>query len=99
MGLLISDKIRTVKYSDYSLNKHFFMRIEKDGRAYADYLDCKHRRNPITDEHMLRAVLPKLKDFIEKQIKDNPKVEEEKKNIAIKELTVIFENIYKANFS
>ena len=94
---LISKKIRQIKYNVYGFEKYCYIRIEPNARLYDGYEDCKAEVNPITDKNMLSKMLPKIKDHIKNDINSRELIDEEKKNMAIDELNVIFENIIKTN--
>jgi hypothetical protein len=94
MGLLIKNTIRQLTLPN---NEYWYMRFELGGYIYPTYTDCRDKTNPITDKDKMRMVLPKAIEYIEKQIVANENATEEKKNLAIKELHVIFENIKKTN--
>jgi hypothetical protein len=90
---LISNKIRQVKYARYGKTEFFYIRIERGSKAYRTYTDCRDKINPIGNEENLEKLFLKLKDFLQEQMEANEEQPKDKKDLAIFQLGVIFENI------
>jgi hypothetical protein len=94
---LISNVIRQVKYRKHGLYSYFYIRVQDGARMYKSYEDCVNEENPITNQEDVSKLLFKFKDYMEASIVDNKMVVEEEKKVALIELSVIFENIFKTN--
>jgi len=94
---LISKKIRQIKYIKHGVEKYCYIRIEPNAKLYNTYEDCKAEINSIEDKVILAKLLPKIKEYIEKDINSKEGIDELKKMFAVKELIVIFENIIQIN--
>jgi len=97
MGLLISDKIRQITVRKGRNLIYIYMRLNHTARLYTSYVDCKEETNPITDYELLKEIVPMLEKFVAAEIAANKDVEINKKNVALKELSVIFDNIKNEN--
>ena len=97
MAGLISNSIKQVKYRKHGLYSYFYIRVQEGARMYKSYEDCVNEENPITNQEDVSKLLFKFKDYMEASIVDNKMVEEEEKKVALIELSVIFENIFKTN--
>jgi hypothetical protein len=97
MGLLISDKIRQIKVRKPNGYIYLYMRLNHTAKVYASYVDCVGEINPVNDYEMLKSIIPKLEEFVAAEIQANRDVEINKKNVALKELSVIFDNIKNEN--
>lgn len=97
MAGLISNVIRQVKYRKHGLYSYFYIRVQDGARMYKSYEDCVNEENPITNQEDVSKLLFKFKDYMEASIVDNKMVVEEEKKVALIELSVIFENIFKTN--
>jgi hypothetical protein len=94
---LISNSIKQVRYRKHGLYSYFYIRLQKGARMYKSYEDCVNEENPITNQEDVSKLLFKFKDYMEASIVDNKMVVEEEKKVALIELSVIFENIFKTN--
>jgi len=94
---LISNSIKQVKYRKHGLYSYFYIRVQEGARMYKSYEDCVNEENPITNQEDVSKLLFKFKDYMEASIVDNKMVQEEEKKVALIELSVIFENIFKTN--
>jgi hypothetical protein len=94
---LISNSIKQVKYRKHGLYSYFYIRLQEGARMYKSYEDCVNEENPITNQEDVSKLLFKFKDYMEASIVDNKMVVEEEKKVALIELSVIFENIFKTN--
>jgi hypothetical protein len=94
---LISNSIKQVKYRKQGLYSYFYIRVQEGARMYKSYEDCVNEENPITNQEDVSKLLFKFKDYMEASIVDNKMVQEEEKKVALIELSVIFENIFKTN--
>jgi hypothetical protein len=94
---LISNRIKQVKYRKHGLYGYFYIRVQEGARMYKSYEDCVNEENPITNQQDISSLLLKFKDYMEAYIVDNKMVVEEEKKIALIELSIIFENIFKTN--
>lgn len=97
MAGLISNSIKQVKYRKQGLYSYFYIRVQEGARMYKSYEDCVNEENPITNQEDVSKLLFKFKDYMEASIVDNKMVQEEEKKVALIELSVIFENIFKTN--
>lgn len=97
MAGLISNSIKQVKYRKHGLYSYFYIRVQEGARMYKSYEDCVNEENPITNQEDVSKLLFKFKDYMEASIVDNKMVQEEEKKVALIELSVIFENIFKTN--
>lgn len=61
---------------------------------YNSYEDCVNEENPITNQEDVSKLLFKFKDYIEAEIFADKMLDDEKKKVALIELSVIFENIF-----
>ena len=56
-----------------------------------------NEENPITNQEDISKLLFKFKDYMEAAIFADKMLDDEKKKVALIELSVIFENIFKTN--
>jgi hypothetical protein len=94
---LISNVIRQVKYRKHGLYGYFYIRVQQGARMYNSYEDCMNEENPITNQEDISKLLFKFKDYMEAAIFADKMLDDEKKKVALIELSVIFENIFKTN--